>query len=437
MTANQQEFAARRTKLLSQLAPNSVALLFSAPEYIRNGDTDFPYRQDSDFYYLTGFAEPHAVAVLIKEDAGSRYILFNRPRDTEKEIWTGRRAGQAGALEIFGADESLSIDSLDEKLLELIGNKGVLYHTLGLHQHNDQRVIRWLNAVRAKVRTGVQAPPQINTLRQFISEMRLIKSDQEIAWMKKAADISVDAHKRAMQACKPGMMEYQIEAESGPEFNRHGARFLAYPSIVASGANACILHYTDNNMALKDGDLLLIDAGAEYNYYAADITRTFPINGKFSGAQHDLYELVLKSQLAAIDIIREGLVWDKIQETIIKVLTTGLVELGILKGSINSLIEQKAYRPFYMHNSGHWLGMDVHDVGDYKIKGEWRHLTAGMVITVEPGLYIPAGSAGVDKKWWDIGIRIEDDVLVSANGNDVLTKALPKAIADIEVLMAE
>ena len=437
MKNTQKEFAARRTHLFSQLAPHSIAILFSAPEYLRNGDAHFSYRQDSDFYYLTGFGEPGAVAVFIKEDTKGHYLLFNRPRDPEKETWTGRRAGQAGAVEIYGADESFSIDTIDEKLPELLANKHVLYHTLGMNQKNDHRVTNWLNSVRAKIRSGVQAPAQITTLQGLLSEMRLIKSDMEIAWLQKAIDISIGAHQRAMKVCKPGMTENQIEAELLHEFGTNGARFPGYPSIVAGGANACILHYTDNNMALKDGELLLIDAGAEYECYSADLTRTFPINRKFTGPQRDIYQLVLNAQLAGLAIIKAGLLWDKTQETIIKVLTEGLVSLGILKGDVNSLIEQKTYRRFYMHNAGHWLGMDVHDAGAYKKENQWRPLQAGMVITVEPGLYIPAHSEGVDKKWWDIGIRIEDDVLVSANGNDVLTKALPKAIADIEVLMAE
>ena len=440
MKIHHKEFEERRHKLLAQLAPNSMAILFSAPEILRNGDTHYAYRQDSDFYYLTGFSEAQAVAVFIKEETQSHYFLFNLPRDKAKEIWTGHRAGQEGAIATYGAQQAFSIETIDEKLPELMANKQELYYTIGLNAQNDARVMSWLNSVRAKVRSGVQAPAKITTLQRLISEMRLIKSEMEITWMQKAIDISIAAHMRAMTVCKPGMRENQIEAELAHEFGCQGARFCAYPSIVAAGVNACILHYTDNNMPLKDGELLLIDAGAEFECYAADITRTFPINGQFTTAQRDIYQLVLDAQLAGIRVIKAGVFWDKIQETMIRVLTEGLVNLGLLKGLVDDLIEQKSYRQFYMHNSGHWLGMDVHDVGDYKITeqqdtAQWRPLVAGMTITVEPGLYIPPHSDNVDKKWWGIGVRIEDDVLVTAEGCDVLSQALPKTVSDIEALM--
>ncbi|MDX1251819.1 MAG: Xaa-Pro aminopeptidase [Gammaproteobacteria bacterium] len=433
---NAQEFVRRRARLMRTMGPASIAILPAAPHALRNRDSEYPYRPDSDFYYLTGFAEPEAVAVLAPGRKEGAYILFCRERDPKMEIWNGPRAGLEGVRTLHGADESFAIGDLQKVLPGLIENKKRIFYSLGLRPQFDHTLIEALNQVRRKARTGVHTPTEFAALEQPLHEMRLFKSKAELDAMRYAAKVSASAHRRAMQTCRPGMMEYQIEAELLHEFMRHGCRFPAYNSIVGSGANGCTLHYNDNNARLADGDLLLIDAGAEHDYYAADITRTFPVNGRFTPEQKAVYEVVLKAQLAAIDKVRPGNHWNEPHEAAVRVLTEGLIKLGLLKGRSKQLIKDEAHRRFYMHRTGHWLGMDVHDVGEYKTGDNWRALEPGMVLTVEPGLYIPAGSKGVPKKWWNIGIRIEDDVLVTRSGHEVLTAAAPKTVAEIETWMA-
>jgi len=417
------------------MGENTVAILPAAPVQFRNRDAEYHYRQDSDFHYLTGFPEPDAVLVLKPGREHGEYILFCRERDPASEIWTGPRSGQEGAMEQYGADDAFPIDDIDEILPGLLEGVDRVFYTMGEYSDFDQHVIAWVNQLRKQSRGGMHTPGEFVALDHLLHEMRLFKSSHEVKAMRKAASISAKAHCRAMQACRPGQYEYQIEAELLHEFMQAGSRFPAYASIVAGGANACVLHYIDNKDALQDGALLLIDAGAEYDYYAADISRTFPVNGTFSPAQRALYEVVLKAQYAAIAQVKPNKHWNDPHEAAVRVITEGLVELGILKGEVDKLIEEAAYKRFYMHRTGHWLGMDVHDVGDYKIDDEWRVLEPGMTLTVEPGLYIPAGSKKVAKKWWDIGIRIEDDVLVTKTGHEVLTHGVPKEVDEIEALM--
>jgi len=432
------EFAKRRAHLLRAIGRDAIAILPTASAALRNRDVEYPYRPDSDFYYLTGFPEPEAVAVLLDQGSeGKRYILFCRDRDPAKEIWDGRRAGQAGARRRYGADEAYSIDKLEEILPKLIENRSVIYYPMGKDAAFDERVMGWRNTVRARARAGVRSPERVVAIEEILHDMRLRKDRTELATMRRAAQISARAHCRAMALCRPSMTEYQIEAELLHEFMRHGSRFPAYGSIVASGANACILHYRENDATLKDGDLLLIDAGCELDGYASDITRTFPINGRFSPAQRAIYELVLAAQYAAIAKVRPGKRWNEPHDAAVKTLTAGLVKLGLLKGKVDKLIEEGAYRRFYMHRTGHWLGMDVHDVGDYRVADRWRKLEPGMVLTVEPGLYIAPRSKGVDKKWWGIGVRIEDDVVVTRNGCEILSKDVPKDPDEIEALIAK
>lgn len=430
------EFKRRRNQLMRMMGPGSIAILPSAPVAIRNRDADYPYRPDSDFHYLTGFPEPEAVAVLIPGRKQAEYVLFCRERDLEKETWNGRRAGQEGACELYGADDSFPIGDLNDILPRMIEQSERVFYAMGCNHELDKQMSEWISTMRNQGRAGVHGPIEFVALDHYLHDMRLYKSRSEIKTMRTAAKISAKAHKRAMQFCRPGLKEWQVEAELVHECARHGGRFQAYTPIVGGGANGCILHYVENSAELKSGDLLLIDAGCEYDYYASDITRTFPVNGRFSPEQRALYELVLKSQAAAIEQVRPGNHWNEPNDAVVKVITKGLVELGILKGRVSTLIKKEAYKPYYMHRAGHWLGMDVHDVGDYKIDGKWRQLEPGMVLTVEPGLYIPAGSKGVAKKWWNIGIRIEDDVLVTKDGYDILSKDVPKSVEDIEALMA-
>lgn len=430
------EFAKRRQHLMDIMGPDTVAVLPNAPVANRNRDVDYPYRSDSNFHYLTGFDEPESVLVLIPGREHGEYILFCRERDLDKEIWDGYRAGQDGAINNFGADDSYPISDLDDILPGLLEDKEKVYYTMGNQPSFDQRMVSWLNHLRQASRSGKHSPTEIIELEHCLNELRLFKSRQEIKAMKQAAKASVQAHIRAMQFTKPGKWEYEVEAEIIHEFMKNGCRSPAYPSIVGGGENGCILHYIENNAKLKNNDLLLIDAGAEFECYAGDITRTFPVNGKFSSAQAAIYQVVLDAQKAAIAAVKPGNHWNQPHEVAVAVLTQGLVDLGILKGNVAQLIEDGAYREFYMHRTGHWLGMDVHDVGDYKVGGEWRLLEPGMVLTVEPGLYI-RDQAHVDKKWHFIGIRIEDDVLVTKDGCEVLTEAAPKEIDEIEALMAE
>jgi Xaa-Pro aminopeptidase len=427
-------FQRRRRELMDAMG-GGIAIIPTAPVRARNRDVDYPFRADSDFYYLTHFAEPDAVAVLVPGREHGEYILFCRQKDPEREIWDGHRAGQEGAVKTYGADDSFPIDDIDDILPGLLENKEKVFYSMGRHADFDGRVLAWVNEVRGKSRTGVSAPGEFVDLDHLLHEMRLIKRPEELKLMRRAAKVSAQAHRRAMEACRPGMNEYEVEAELIYEFKKGGAEFPAYPPIVGGGANACVLHYIENKAELRDGDLLLIDAGAEMDAYAADITRTFPVNGRFNGEQKAVYEIVLEAQLAAIEEVRVGKHWNEPHEKAVRVLTQGLVDLGLLKGSADGLVENGDYKRFYMHRTGHWLGMDVHDVGDYKIEGQWRLLEPGMVLTVEPGLYIAAGGKNVDPRWWNIGVRIEDDVHVTANGPEVLSAEAPKTVADIEALM--
>ena len=433
----QKEFSQRRQQLIKQLPADSIAIIAAAPEIFRNNDNHYTYRQDSSFYYLTGFAEPEAVAIIIPGRVEGEFVLFNRVRDESMETWYGYRAGQDGACEDYNAKQAYPIETFEEKLPELLSSKKQLFYAFSQSDQLETIIRNSIGQLSRKVRAGVNAPDEILNLENIIFEMRLIKSDTEIAMMRKAAEISSQAIIAAMQSCQPEQSEYELEAELRYVYGKNGSRTVAYDPIVASGNNACILHYNDNNQKVNDGDLVLIDAGCEYQYYAADITRAFPVNGKYSDEQSAIYELVLKSQLAVIDIVKPGLAWPELQKMAARVITEGLIELGILNGDLETLIENKDYFQFYMHQSGHWLGMDVHDVGKYNQNGQWRTLQAGMVLTVEPGIYIKAGSENIDKKWWGIGIRIEDDVLVTKNGSDVLSKDVPKTIPDIETLMSK
>jgi len=429
------EFAKRRKQLMRMMGDGAIAILPAAPQRIRNRDAEYPYRQDSDFQYLSGFPEPEAVIVLTPGRKHGEYILFCRERDPLMETWNGRRAGPEGACEHYGADDAFPIGDIDDILPGLLEHRERVYYTMGFSTEFDQRVMGWVNQIRRQVRAGSRTPDEFISLEHLLHDMRLYKSRAELQSLRSAMKISAVAHTRAMRICRPGLMEYQVEAEYLHEFRKHGA-VPAYSPIVGGGANGCILHYVENNMALNDGDLLLIDAGAEVDCYAADITRTFPVNGTYSKPQRAVYDVVLAAQQAAINKIKPGNHWNDPHDAAVRVLTEGMVELGLLKGKVKQLIKDEAYRRFYMHRTGHWLGMDVHDVGDYKVGGEWRVLEPSMVMTVEPGLYIPAGSKGVAKKWWNIGIRIEDDVLVTPKGFEVLTIATPKTVDEIEALMA-
>lgn len=437
MKISKQEFARRRKQLMAQMEPNSIAIIPSASEKIRNRDCEYQFRQDSDFYYLCGFPEPDAVLVLLPGREQGETILFCRERDVTMELWNGYRAGPEGACSDYAADDAFPVGDIDEILPGLLEGRERVYYAMGRNTDFDRRVMAWVNVIRSKVRAGAHPPGEFLDLDHLLHDLRLYKSAAELRIMKQAGEISADGHCRAMKICKPGMMEYQLEAEILHEFASKGARFPAYSSIVGAGKNACILHYIENSSKIKDGDLILIDAGCELEHYAADITRTFPASGRFSKAQKAIYTIVLEAQLAAIETIKPGSHWNEAHDATVQVITQGLKELGLLKGSLKKLIEQEAYRDFYMHRAGHWLGMDVHDVGDYKVNDEWRVLEEGMVMTVEPGIYIAPDNDKVDKKWRGIGVRIEDDVVVTKTGCEILTEAVPKTIADIEALMAE
>ena len=425
-------YAQRRAQLAARMQ-SGVAIVPGAPERTRNRDAHYPYRFDSYFYYLTGFREPEAVLVVMAGEP-AKSLLFCRDKNPEREVWDGFRHGPAAAREAFGFDDAHSITKLDELVPELLSNQAALFTHLGADSAWDARVVGWVNEVRNRARSGVTAPREIEDVHVLLDEMRLIKSAEELATMRLAAEISTGAHRRAMQSTRPGRSEYEIEAELLYEFRRHGAQAPAYTPIVAAGANACVLHYVENAAALTDGDLLLIDAGCELDGYASDITRTFPVNGKFSGPQKDVYEMVLAAQAAALAEVRPGNTWDQPHEAAVRVLAQGLVDLGLLSGGVEQAIETEAYKKFYMHRTGHWLGLDVHDAGDYKLNGQWRALQPGMVLTVEPGCYIRAGD-GVPERFANIGVRIEDDVLVTDDGHEVLTTAAPKVPGDIENLM--
>ncbi len=436
MKLDPREYPKRRRQLMQLMSPNSIAIIPSAPVTVRNRDVEHPFRQDSDFYYLSGFAEEHAVLVLIPGREHGEYVLFCQEKIKEQEIWTGRRVGPEAAPKVLGCDDAFPISDIDDILPGLIEGKDRIYASLGVSPEFDRQLMQWVNHIKAQVRNGATPPHEFSALDHLLHDIRLIKSPAEVALMQRACDISADAHTRAMQMVKPGMYEYELDAELMRTFMAAGSRWPAYPSIVGTGDNACILHYTHNNAEIKDGDLILIDAGCELDYYASDITRTFPANGKFSAPQRQLYQLVLDANYAAIAQVKAGNHWNQPHEAAVRVLTEGLVKLGLLQGDVDELIEALAFRQFYMHKTGHWLGMDVHDVGEYRIDGEWRILEEGMVMTIEPGLYIAPDDETVDAQWRGIGIRIEDDVVVTKTGCQVLTSKVVKDIDAIEALMA-
>jgi Xaa-Pro aminopeptidase len=430
---DKKEFERRRRQLMRMVGTGGIAILPAAPVRTRSRDVEYRYRQDSDFYYLTGFAEPEAVAVLAPGRDSGEFLLFCRERDARKEQWDGSRAGQDGAISGFGADDAFPIDDIDDILPGIIEPCSRVYYTMGMYSEFDSRIAGWVNSLRSGLSRGLHTPQEFVALDHLLHDMRLYKSRSEIAAMRKSAKVAVRAHKRAMQMTRPGIFEYEVEAEFRHEFRRNDA-WVSYSPIVGGGVNACTLHYVENNAELKDGDLLLIDAGCELDYYASDITRTFPVNGRFSPEQRAVYEIVFEAQLAAIDKTVKGNHWNDPHDAAVKVVTKGLRKLGLLDGTLPTLIKDGAYRQYYMHRTGHWIGMDVHDVGDYKVSDEWRLLENGMVTTVEPGIYIP-DKRSIPKRFRNIGIRIEDDVAVTSRGPDVLSKGLAKDPDDIEALM--
>ena len=432
------EHRRRRRSILAEMPADSLLLLPAARPATRNRDVHYPYRQDSDFLYLTGFPEPDALAVLAPQRKAGEFVLFCRPNDPDKEVWDGARAGVDGARSTYRANEAHPIDKLDEVIPELLRGRERVYYPIGADPDFDRRLIDWVSALRTKARAGVRAPTELVASERLLHAQRLIKSRVELRQMQRAARISAAAHRRLMQGCRPGLWEYQLEAAFVQHCAERGARFQAYPPIVGSGANACVLHYVDNRHPLRDGDLVLIDAGCELDGYASDITRTYPVNGRFSAAQRELYELVLAAQQAAIAKVAPGNRWNDPHDAAVRTLTAGLVELGILAGtkrSVPKLIKDEQYKPYFMHRTGHWLGMDVHDVGDYKVAGEWRRLEPGMVMTIEPGLYIPASATEAPARYHDIGIRIEDDVAITESGNTILSADAPKEPAALEALI--
>lgn len=431
----QQEFLRRRQALLAHMQPGSAALIFAAPEATRSNDSEYPYRQSSDFWYFTGFNEPEAVLVLIKsDDTHNHSVLFNRVRDLTAEIWFGRRLGQDAAPEKLGVERALAFSEINEQLYQLMNGLDVVYHAQGEYAYADELVFAALEKLRKGSRQNLSAPASLTDWRPIVHEMRLFKSPEELDVMRRAGEISALAHTRAMEKCRPGMFEYQLEGEILHEFNRHGARFPSYNTIVGGGENGCILHYTENESELRDGDLVLIDAGCEYRGYAGDITRTFPVNGKFSPAQRAVYDIVLESLETALTLFRPGTSIQDVTGSVIRIMVNGLVKLGILKGDVEELIADNAHRAFFMHGLSHWLGLDVHDVGGYG-PDRSRTLEPGMVLTVEPGLYI-APDADVPAEYRGIGIRIEDDIVITENGNENLTASVVKKADEIEALMA-
>lgn len=428
------DYALRRRKLMDKMGPDSIAIFIAAKETLRTGSSAHSYRQDSDFYYLTGFDEQESALVLIPGRPEGEFILFSRAHDPDFELWHGKCAGQKVACSDYCADEAHSITLFDSLLFQLLQGKQKVYFKIGFDSNFDMRIMRLITSLREGCRAGVQVPYEFLDVTKILHEMRLYKSDEEILLMRKAAEITVAAHLSAMRACVPEIYEYELEAELLYEFNRLGGRSLAFESIVGGGANACTLHYCKNNEKLTAGELVLLDAGVEYEYYAADITRTYPVNGKFTKEQREIYAAVLDTQLKVIAIIKPGISWDKLQIKAEEVITEHLVRLGLLPGSVKENLEKKNFKKFFMHRIGHWLGMDCHDVGEYKPKNEWRILEPGMIFTVEPGIYISSG-LNVGPEWKNIGVRIEDNILVTAEGCEVLTKKLPKNIEEIESLI--
>ncbi|MDX7992296.1 Xaa-Pro aminopeptidase [Xenorhabdus littoralis] len=431
-----QEYLSRRQAFLSKMAPASAAIIFSAPPVTRNSDNEYPYRQHSDFLYLTGFNEPEAVLILIKSDETHNHsVLFNRIRDLTAEIWSGRRLGQEAAPKKLGVDRALPFDDINEQLYLLLNGLETVYHAQGEFEYADNIVFSALDKLRKNSRRNLSAPSVMVDWRLWLHEMRLFKSEAELEIMRKAGEISAQAHTRAMQVCRSDMFEYQLEAEIQHEFTRQGARYPAYNTIIGAGENACILHYTENERRMKSGDLVLIDAGCEYEGYAGDITRTFPVNGKFTRPQREIYDIVLEAINISLELYRPGTSIREVTEQVVRVMVEGLVKLGIMHGDVEQLIETNAYRQFFMHGLSHWLGLDVHDVGHYGTDRD-RILEPGMVLTVEPGLYI-ASDADVPQEYRGIGIRIEDDIVITDTGNENLTENVVKDPDEIEALMAQ
>jgi Xaa-Pro aminopeptidase len=430
------EYARRRSQLMRIMGGDAICIVPAAPERLRNNDSHYPYRQDSDFHYLTGFPEPDAVLALIPGRVHGEVILFCRERDPEREAWDGPRAGPEGAVNDYGFDDAFPIGDIDDILPGMIEGRSRVYYHFGRDTDFDIKLMAWVNSVRAQVKRGAVAPHEFVALGHILHDLRLYKTRNELRLMRKAAKIAAGAHVRAMESVRPGMNEHEIEADLLHEFHRHGAE-PSYEPIVGGGRNGCVLHYRANNAVLNDGDLLLIDAGAEYDCYASDITRTFPVNGRFSPEQRALYDIVLKAQKAAIDEARPGRPFSAYHDAAVRAITSGLIKIGLLKGSLEKNIREHTYRPFYMHKTGHWLGLDVHDVGDYRVDGEFRELEPGMVITVEPGIYISPDMKSVPAKWRSIGIRIEDDVVVTRGEPEVITDSVPSDPDEIEALMAD
>ena len=427
---SQEEYRRRRIKFMNKMLPGSIAIIPAAPECVRTGDNLYEYRQNNDFYYLTGFNEPQAIAVLFDQ----QYWLFNRPRDLLMETWHGKRTGQEGAEKAYYADKAFDSESFKKTLPDLLKNRDVLYFAFGRQMQWDRIINRAINDLRNKIRAGITIPETIINPEIYIHEDRVFKSPAEIETLQKAIDISIEGHIKAMQICAPQKYEYELQAAIVETFIRNGSLSSAYPPIIGAGPNSCILHYTDNNAQLDINDIVLIDAGCEFQHYASDITRSFPVSGKFSAEQKIIYNIVLTAQLEALKEIKSGLPWSVMQNTVVNTLTEGLISIGLLKGNQEDLIEQKAYTRFYMHSAGHFLGLDTHDAGSYTTAQEWRKLAPGMVLTIEPGLYISSGP-DIDKRWWNIGIRIEDDVLITEQGCQILSEKLPKTCEDIEALM--
>jgi Xaa-Pro aminopeptidase len=431
----QKEYARRRRQLMRMAGADSIVILQAAPPRIRNNDVHYPYRQDSDFLYLTGFREHGALLVMIPGEGGGRSILFCRERDPEREMWDGPMTGLEAAVSDFGMDEAFDIGEMETRLRELLHDRDRIYHDLGRDPLFDQRLIGWLNDFRGEARKTFHAPEEIHALDHMLHDMRVYKSREELAAMRRAAKVAIEAHEESMRSCRPGMNEAEIHAALVQVLIRRHCE-PSYLPIVGGGPNACVLHYIANRDELRDGDLLLIDAGAEYDGYASDITRTFPINGKFSPEQRDLYEVVLAAQTAALGKARAGNQWQEVHDAAVRTATEGMIDLGILKNGLEEEIESKGYRKFYIHNTGHWLGLDVHDVGEYTIDGHSRELEPGMVMTIEPGIYIGPEAKKVRACWRGLGIRIEDNVVITRDEPQVLTAGLAKTPGEIEDLMA-
>ena len=432
---NIQQHHRRRQELLNQIGDNDIVIVPTSSVKTRNSDVDFQFRSDSDFFYLTGFSEPEAVAVICPGRPNGEYVIFCREKDLKRELWDGRRAGLEGVIEHYGADDAFPFEDIGDILPGMMEQRDKVYTNVGRYPEFDAQVLGWLNQIKSDAASGKHAPYELVDLSHLLYEQRLIKRKDEISIMRKAGKIAAAGHRRAMRVCRPGMYEYQVQAEMECEFRKAGSVYNAYPSIVAGGENACILHYTENDQVLQDGDLLLIDAGAELDCYASDVSRTFPVNGKFSGEQRALYDIVLAAQHAAFDKCTTEHNWNEPHEAAVKTIAQGLLDEKLLQGSLDEVLESQAYTQFYMHRTGHWLGMDVHDVGDYQVAGNWRELEAGMVFTVEPGIYVSA-TQKIDSRWHDIGIRIEDNVLITKQGHEVLTSDVPTDPDEIEALMA-